>query len=72
MERLVNRPWQAQATRQAGWTGVGGVAGGSPPDNIIYDIINAFGLQIGVSASGFRSRAVHPLIGWLAGTGCDV
>jgi uncharacterized protein GlcG (DUF336 family) len=40
--------------------GVGGVAGGSRPDNIIYDITTAPGLQIGTSASGFGHPACTP------------
>jgi len=40
--------------------GVAGVAGGSRPDNIIYDITNASGLQIGTSASGFGHPTCTP------------
>jgi hypothetical protein len=40
--------------------GVGGVAGGSRPDNIIYDITNASGFQIGTSASGFGHAECTP------------
>jgi hypothetical protein len=40
--------------------GVGGVAGGSRPDNIIYDITNVSGFQIGASASGFGHAACTP------------
>ncbi len=40
--------------------GVNGVAGGSRPDNIIYDITTAPGLQIGTSASGFGHPTCTP------------
>lgn len=40
--------------------GVGGVAGGSRPDNIIYDITNVSGFQIGTSESGFGHATCTP------------
>jgi uncharacterized protein GlcG (DUF336 family) len=40
--------------------GVNGVAGGTRPDNIIYDITTAPGLQIGTSASGFGHPTCTP------------
>ncbi|HVN91182.1 MAG TPA: heme-binding protein [Candidatus Binataceae bacterium] len=40
--------------------GVGGVAGGTRPDNIIYDVTNAPNLQIGTSTSGFGHAQCTP------------
>ncbi len=40
--------------------GASGGAGGSRPDNIIYDITTAPGLQIGTSAGGFGHPACAP------------
>jgi len=47
----------------------GGVSGdASRPDNIVYDITNLAGLQIGVSASGWGHAACTPAATTIAGT----
>jgi uncharacterized protein GlcG (DUF336 family) len=58
-----NVAWRTRANLKLDFlatNGVSGVAGGSRPDNIIYDIINAPGFQIGTSASGFGHPACTP------------
>jgi Haem-degrading len=58
-----NVAWRTRANLKLDFLatdGVSGVAGGSRPDNIIYDITNVSGFQIGSSASGFGHATCTP------------